>query len=342
MVVRISLASAIFNATLFEAIFYGAYVVIFVIAMVLLLTRTNTRLNLALTTATLVMFLLSSAHIAMVLQYANTQYLDKDAALYGDMILQRRGDPMVYVPTVLEIINCYIADAIVFWRAWVLWGKTSNALAIPLALWLASIAEGLAVMHALAVDAPGEAASLAATTITTWTVAFAATTCFSNFWAVCMIGYRYYIYHKEVVVVLGRRRASYRTILVLIIESGLLYCLSWLLFIIVYMSGSRGMYIMFHLLAQLTGIYPTMIIVLVCLRLTQQDDMDNFHASIRFATASVAYSGSHPTCGGRPPPSPHTVDISMLSCSHGCGVPDGKITELADFSDTCGDCSSRA
>ena len=51
--------------------------------------------------------------------------------------------------------------------------------------------EGIAVMHALAVDAPGEAASLAATSITSWTVAFAATTFVSNFWAVAMIGYRY-------------------------------------------------------------------------------------------------------------------------------------------------------
>ncbi|KAI0087954.1 hypothetical protein BDY19DRAFT_951212, partial [Irpex rosettiformis] len=232
------------------------------------------------------MFILSSGHMAMVIQYANSQFLNNDAARNAD-ILQRRGDPMVYVPTILEIINCYVADAIVFWRAWVLWGKTRRCIIIPSFLWLASVVEGIGVMHALAVDAPGEAASLAATSIATWTVAFAATTCLSNFWAVCMVGYRYYIYRKEVVAVLGRRRANYRMLLVLIIESGLLYCVSWLLFIIVYMSGSRGMYIVFHLLAQLTGIYPTMIIVLVCLRVTQQDEMEKFYTTIQFASSTA-------------------------------------------------------
>lgn len=53
------------------------------------------------------------------------------------------------------------------------------------------LGEGIGVIHALAGHAPGETASLTATSIASWTVAFSATTCFSNFWAVCMIGYRY-------------------------------------------------------------------------------------------------------------------------------------------------------
>lgn len=50
----------------------------------------------------------------MVFQYACTQYLDNDAARYGDTILQRRGDPRVYVPTILEIIN--VSGEYLFYR----------------------------------------------------------------------------------------------------------------------------------------------------------------------------------------------------------------------------------
>ena len=105
---------------------------------------------------TVIMFAMSSTHAAVVIRYANVQFLDKDAAR-DSSVLQRRGDPMVYIPTIFEIINvssllyfvcrfshslcqqCYIADAIVFWRAWVLWGKTTRCLVIPSFLWMATV-----------------------------------------------------------------------------------------------------------------------------------------------------------------------------------------------------------
>lgn len=104
---------------------------------------------------TILMFAMSSTHAAVVIRYANVQFLDKDAAR-DPSVLQRRGDPMVYVPTIFEIINvsslvyflsilaltsqqCYMADAIVFWRAWVLWGKTTRCLVVPSFLWMATV-----------------------------------------------------------------------------------------------------------------------------------------------------------------------------------------------------------
>lgn len=68
-------------------------------------TRAKTKSTTTLMVITLFTFGLSTAHMIMVFQYACTQYLDNDAARYGDTILQRRGDPRVYVPTILEIIN---------------------------------------------------------------------------------------------------------------------------------------------------------------------------------------------------------------------------------------------
>lgn len=50
------------------------------------------------------MFAVSSAHAVMVIWYANIEYLEKDAAHDSD-ILQRRGDPTVYVPILFGIIN---------------------------------------------------------------------------------------------------------------------------------------------------------------------------------------------------------------------------------------------
>lgn len=43
-------------------------------------------------------------------------------------------------------------------------------------------------------------------------------------------------YHIDVVVIVGRRNAAYHTILVFIVESGALYCFTWVSFGRVYAS----------------------------------------------------------------------------------------------------------
>ncbi|KAI0087953.1 hypothetical protein BDY19DRAFT_201301 [Irpex rosettiformis] len=294
-------ASAIFNATLSAAILYGTYAVLFLLAMFLLISKERTRININLMFITTLMFIVSSAHVALVIWDANIKYLDEDGARNTN-VLRRRGDPMVYLPILFATINGRITDAIVFWRAWVVWGRTPKGLVIPSILWTASVVESIGVVHELATVAPGVTASLDATSvtnwsvapgetaadsITSWTVALTATACFANFWAVCMMGKRYYVYHKEVVAILGRRQAQFRDLLVLLIETGILYCMLWLIFIILYMAGSQAMYIIIYSLVHLSGIYPTIIIVLVCLQATQQDKMEKFYTTIQFADSQT-------------------------------------------------------
>jgi hypothetical protein len=54
---------------------------------------------------TLFMFFLSTAHIVMVMRYANIQYLEKNAAIEGSKVLQHRGEILVYIPVLLEVTN---------------------------------------------------------------------------------------------------------------------------------------------------------------------------------------------------------------------------------------------
>jgi hypothetical protein len=51
---------------------------------------------------TLLMFLLSTAHVVITVQFTINQYVQKHSE--GTTML-RKGDPIAYVPAILEIIN---------------------------------------------------------------------------------------------------------------------------------------------------------------------------------------------------------------------------------------------
>ncbi|KAK0204549.1 hypothetical protein DFS33DRAFT_1273640 [Desarmillaria ectypa] len=79
------------------------------------------------------------------------------------------------------------------------------------------------------------------------------------------------------------------SILAFLIESGMLYCCTWFAAIFAFVFSSNGIYIMLGMLAQLTAIYPTLIITLVCARATLDVAIETFEQtwrSHRFAAAS--------------------------------------------------------
>jgi len=60
----------------------------------------------------------------------------------------------------------------------------------------------------------------------------------------------------------------YRRLVKIIIESGGMYCLTWLILLCLVLSRSTVMHVFLSIIGQLTGIYPTLIIVLVSLNTT--------------------------------------------------------------------------
>ncbi|KAK0235604.1 hypothetical protein EDD85DRAFT_608495 [Armillaria nabsnona] len=71
---------------------------------------------------------------------------------------------------------------------------------------------------------------------------------------------------------LGRQNG----ILAILIESGVLYSCSWFIAIVIILCGNNGVYIIIDMLSQLTTLYPTLIMTLVCLRSTLDVAMETF------------------------------------------------------------------
>ena len=98
---------------------------------------------------TVLMYCMSTVHIALALQVNLIAFFDQHAIEGGLTILDEQGDALVWVQIMLELLNvgcpafssyvmltsspdqCLMGDSIVCWRTWVLWGRDYRVLIFP-------------------------------------------------------------------------------------------------------------------------------------------------------------------------------------------------------------------
>ncbi|KIP03172.1 hypothetical protein PHLGIDRAFT_121807 [Phlebiopsis gigantea 11061_1 CR5-6] len=262
-------------ALLIESILYGIYAVTFSATLYLLRRRRQSKV---LTAVTITMFILSTAHIALLasslLRHINRGLVD-DALEFRDPAF-----PEPSIQIVLECINCIFGDSIIAWRAWVLWNRSRIVIAIPAVLLTCTLASAVGLCHAVVV-APASGTTLTSGSVFVWGAMSIGLTFITNVWAVVLIAIRFWKHYQLLAVhedISGRTYISERipvySILLFLVESGALYCCTLIAVAAAFVSHTNGVYIVLDLLAQFTGIYPTLIVVLVCLQMTQRDAVD--------------------------------------------------------------------
>ncbi|KAI0705228.1 hypothetical protein BC835DRAFT_562466 [Cytidiella melzeri] len=280
-----------------EGYLYGLYTVLAALTIWLLITRRRKDVTTAILFAqTLLMFGISTSHAVLIIDYNITIFLFHNAAVEGDVIPSV--DPRYLAFIIMLLLNCIIGDLVVIWRVWAIWGRSKKAIAVPVLSWLASIVAFIGSGRDLASGGLSTGNGLE---LSPWVATFMGFTLLTNVTAVSAVSYRYLIHRKEVMATLGKggTESNVAGILVLCIESGALYCITWAVVIAAYVKGSQSMdVLLFATVAQLTAIYPTLIVVLVCLKLTQRDHIDRFqHSTIHFAS-HPHHQHQHPTASG--------------------------------------------
>ncbi|TBU52727.1 hypothetical protein BD310DRAFT_952553 [Dichomitus squalens] len=212
---------------------------------------------------------LSTVHIALSLRQNLIAFFAQHAAEGALSILNDQGNPIVYMQILIEVVN----DSIVCWRAWVLWGRDYRVVIPPILCISGGLATGIGMVHAFAVSPPGQEVYDA--DITSWFLAFGVLTCISNIYCVVAISdaratFRNMRQYSRGMVIRG---GKYHSALLIIVESGVLYCVVLIITVILFASDNNGVYVIADMLSHLTGIYPTVIIVLVSLKMTFYDDV---------------------------------------------------------------------
>ncbi|KAK0204555.1 hypothetical protein DFS33DRAFT_1321178 [Desarmillaria ectypa] len=296
----LSISDAVFIAVVVEILLYGMYTCLFLgSSYILIFKREKTKVIIAMIVLNTIMWSVSTTHVMILIIKMRQIYLQGADLENGNVIhILNNESPGLYSLLALECINFFIGDGIVLWRAWILCNRSK------LILWVSSILGVVACAIATASllytlgSPPLPSASDRPFRSIRGTIAMILTLLI-NVWATSMITYRTWTHHRSIRSIIGSsfvRFCKQHGILSLMIESGIFYCCTWCATVILTISTSNAIYILFCMLSQLTAIYPTLIITLVCLRLTLDMTMqssEQITQSLHFTTGSE--SSNHPT-----------------------------------------------
>ncbi|KAI0066651.1 hypothetical protein BV25DRAFT_1820691 [Artomyces pyxidatus] len=299
----------LFPALIVETVLHGIFTSFIAFSSYFLLRQgLQSRPRLWMFVATTVMFVVAELHWAMNISLTVCVLGTSCSPL---ILGVPYGTWQQVVKEVALVLNFVLSDLVVVWRAWLLWERPSYIMAVSVMLSLGAIAAAIADIALAKADgklSEGSSAGLAFTLLSFIT----------NIWATGLIAYKAWRHRRSVRAHLreGDRRTRVEKTLALLIESGFVYCIIWLLYTL---SGSMLLGVVSPVIsesmAQISGIYPTVIIILVCLQKAQCEQAFtlNCPSSIYFATQrqTVLLSVSFP----RPdeePISPGSARIGIL------------------------------
>ena len=254
-------------AIMAESIMIGAYAVLTALVLWLLVQRRRTMpiAQKLLFVASVLMFVISVAHLALVFQYNTSKRTAKNG--------QAR--------VILSIFQFVIGDLILIWRLWVVWAKNYWIIAPPLIIM--AIAAGFQfkvasdqylLSHASFFGADAAALIVANTSICTILIA----------------GKIWYSRYQVRELTNGKTPGFSGTIL-LFIESGALYAASQICSLILNRVKSNGLHILLDLEIPLIGILPTLIIVIVHFELSNGGASSSSTAPSRDRLTTLKFAG---------------------------------------------------
>jgi len=265
--------------------------------------------------------------LTVVMFCVSATFFSMDLCLVSDGLFNPREYPYTFINLwgpetathiICQGINSVLGDSIVIWRAWVVWGRRLPVVLVPVILlvgvglssfimvfaqrhgpnnpnWVTVFMKSMIVLPCLTL-----ATHIVSTTLLLWRV-----------YALTFTTRK--VERLEANSAGTYRTVQYRRLLKIIIQSGALYCLTWLLLLGFAASGSPASHILLSIIGQLTGIYPTLIIVLVSLNLTHH------HVQGGLVDSGIKFDG------GTMPQTTFTRTISfpVARNSHGLGGGSG-------------------
>ncbi|KAF8466078.1 hypothetical protein DFH94DRAFT_698583 [Russula ochroleuca] len=294
--------TAVYN-NLFVGIVYGIYVILYVVSVRILLGKPgflSSSPRIFMFWITTLMFVLGL--IALVLETAlgfqqMQLFLDPTS---GGIWSSTHTNIIIAVGATITRIMYIVSDIICAWRAVVLWNKDKRVIAILLLFILGTVAAagsdlGLSLAplfnpsHQSIQDESsvklGERALI-----------MVGPTLGTNLLSTGLIAWKSWEHRISVKKYMGEGSTSIRVekIFALLIESGFLYCCLWILYLI---SAFRvfpepGFTVMDSVLLFVSGSYPTLIVILVCIQKSPVDHYSTFSTGMQFANVS-SFGGSN-------------------------------------------------
>jgi len=255
-----------------DSLFYGIYSVLFVQAVQVLLSQRRQFYKIHLG-CMIVLFLLSTTHIIIAYVWAFTTDTATTAIyevfslknplpdLYGpdDPIYVHRFAPLIKAQYNIASV---IADSILVYRCYVIWGHNWKVLAFPV---FALVCTFITSLVGLVLSGTAERAAVAIVVGTTF---------FTNVLASSLAAGRIWWIGRRASFFLSRgSRQTYKNVIAILLESGLVYPVSLIVTIVAFLAPgpTQSPLICIAALYHIVGIAPTLIIVRVGLGVSTDD-----------------------------------------------------------------------
>ncbi|KAF8262707.1 hypothetical protein EI94DRAFT_1742934 [Lactarius quietus] len=276
---------------LFTGITYGAYIVLYVASVYVLLRKpgfTSSRPRMFMFGTTTFMFILGIIALAL-----GTTILFQEAWIVIDPA--NSNDPSFAIYCVWEIITrlmYIVCDIICAWRTVVLWNRDKRVIAILLIFILVTT---VAAVFQVLFELGGPESGSSNANEGPFDLITVVPTLGTNLLSTGLIAWKAWQRRISVRRHLSEGSGFVRTekVFSLLIESGLIYCCVWILYLI----SSFGVlpYPGFSPLAFISGIYPTLIFILLCMQMSPVEHYSTHSEStgIRFASGPAPGLSRH-------------------------------------------------
>ncbi|OSX62671.1 hypothetical protein POSPLADRAFT_1122355, partial [Postia placenta MAD-698-R-SB12] len=259
-----------------ETLFYGVNTILFFWCLTILTIRCHTvKINKILVTVALLMVVLSTSHVSLGFY----------RLLKGFILLRDQpGGPAAYFSDIsrpenvakitIQGLGAVVGDSVVVWRCWLVWNRSWKICFVPIILVIGTAGNNVYVLTPSLVCGLGQAVAFAhaqryhdvfVLPIQIWSGALFAFSISSNVLVTGLIALR--AWH---LLQLSQGLTTFRTwkILLIIVESGMIYSISVTLMLSLYYLGSNSFYIIYDPIDQLGTMIPMAIIILAALGFT--------------------------------------------------------------------------
>lgn len=280
---QIPLDKAYLTAIWLETLFYGINTTLCWICGYVLLKKKSKTPWIMLAVVSL-QWMISTVHVSLGftrLVYAFIYYRDKPGGPEG--YLTNISIPSNVAKVFLHTLNSAVGDSVVVWRCYLVWGKSWKIVTVSLVLLCGFIISGIGQTYHFATGQAIHSAFVH--TLTIWNGLVFSFSLATNLTATSLIALR--VWHVFRMISGVTRSLGTAQVLVLIIESGMIYSAALIIEISCYFSGSNSFYIVYDPIAQLTSIVPTMILLLVAFKQTSSDFKTRANATGRHTNTTA-------------------------------------------------------
>ncbi|KAI5117635.1 hypothetical protein M0805_008442 [Coniferiporia weirii] len=251
---------------------WGTYSVQFGVSMYFILTSRRKDLYRSTTWVMIIMYALATAHVFISLRRTVVALIDLQRKPFGPITyLANISDNLNRVKDLMYITNIVLADCIITWRCYVVWAGDLRIVGLPILMIIGTAIAGYRSMSQYFLSNPS--AEIADAWVTT-TFAVSLTT---NVIVTPATAGRIWYISRPQRKILGYSGNAYRTIVLLLIESGAVYAAAKITQFILFklaprtILGNHPFQIVYIMMPQITGMMPTLIIAVVNAGLTSTD-----------------------------------------------------------------------